>query len=35
MIEYCPCSKCGIIVDDGCMREGVYLCHECLDAEDG
>ena len=28
---YCPCATCGVWVDDGSVRNGKYLCHDCMD----
>ena len=31
---YQKCSICGTYSDDGTVRNGKMICHECLDKED-
>lgn len=33
MFEYHACSMCGIIVDDGNIKNNDYYCSDCLDKE--
>lgn len=30
-MNYQPCSVCNKYVDDGGLRDGKFICHECLD----
>ncbi|WP_338657343.1 hypothetical protein V6B14_22465 (plasmid) [Sporosarcina psychrophila] len=30
MFGYCSCSGCRTVVDDGSIRNGIYLCQDCL-----
>lgn len=32
---YQSCSICGSYTDDGTIRDGGLICHECLDKEEG
>ena len=31
VIGYESCEKCGVLVDDGNIKNGEHLCHECID----
>lgn len=30
---YQQCILCGVIADDGGLKKGKFVCHDCLDKE--
>jgi len=31
---YKECSTCGVCTDDGAVKDGNVICHDCLDGEE-
>jgi len=32
--NYQACSNCGIFADDGGIKDGKFICHDCLEKSD-